>query len=452
MRRIVTLAVIFSSLAAVFAVHCAAQNILSAPVDAKSSIDSNHGQVWYRKLDAQWGGHLKLRGSAAWPDKDSFYRPVGTRTYYDGSIEGRLKHKLHLSDRTYFEAHYEVVLSGGDKRRKGKELNRRYGDLPFLLKSSIDDDRRLLNLTRTIREADDYLFYHRLDRLSITWLHDWGVMRLGRQAVTWGNGLLFNPMDLFNPFSPTDIERDYKVGDDMFFSQTPLYEIGDLQLLYVPRRDPDDYQVSWKESSLAGKVHFAAGTTEFDLMAGVHYEDTVLGIGSSGYLADAAWRCDLVAGFPSDSEGQHSYFSIVANIDYAWVWAHRNFYGFLELFYNDSGIDDYSNASDDPNLTQRLARGELFTLGRTYLAGHVQVELHPLLNAYLTVINNLTDPSGILQPRLTWDATQDLQIVLGGNLSYGPKGTEYGGFKVPGLDGYVKAQNSAFFLWLSYFF
>ena len=38
----------------------------------------------------------------------------------------------------------------------------------------------------------------------------WGVVCVGRQAVTWGNGLIFNPMDLFNPFSPVDIERDYK--------------------------------------------------------------------------------------------------------------------------------------------------------------------------------------------------------------------------------------------------
>ena len=69
----------------------------------------------------------------------------------------------------------------------------------------------------------------------MTFERDWGLARIGRQAVTWGNGFLFNPMDLFNPFAPTQIDRDYKIGDDMIFTQFPLKQTGDLQLLYVPR-------------------------------------------------------------------------------------------------------------------------------------------------------------------------------------------------------------------------
>ena len=44
-------------------------------------------------------------------------------------------------------------------------------------------------------------------------------------------------MDLFNPFSPTAVQRDYKVGDDMAHVQLPL-NTGELQMLYLPRRDP----------------------------------------------------------------------------------------------------------------------------------------------------------------------------------------------------------------------
>jgi hypothetical protein len=33
-------------------------------------------------------------------------------------------------------------------------------------------------------------------------------------TLTWGNGMLFNPMDLFNPFAPTDFV--HKSPDSVF--------------------------------------------------------------------------------------------------------------------------------------------------------------------------------------------------------------------------------------------
>ena len=60
-----------------------------------------------------------------------------------------------------------------------------------------------------------------------------GSLSIGRQAVTWGNGYVFNPMDLVNPFPPTDIERDYKIGSDMVIGLVNLGTSGDLQLVYV---------------------------------------------------------------------------------------------------------------------------------------------------------------------------------------------------------------------------
>ena len=43
----------------------------------------------------------------------------------------------------------------------------------------------------------------RLDRISIGYTGEKTVLRFGRQAISWGNGLLFTPMDIFNPFDPT---------------------------------------------------------------------------------------------------------------------------------------------------------------------------------------------------------------------------------------------------------
>ena len=409
---------------------------------------------WYKKIQWEWGGHVKARGGISWADDESFFQPVGIGPFYDGYAEARLQGKLSFGKWGYFEAHHETILSGGDTRRKVNELQQLY---PFLFTTGLmiagplDDDRRLMDLTWTMHEDAQYILYTRFDRLSLTLLPRWGAVTIGRQAVTWGNGLLFNPMDLFNPFAPTDIERDYKVGDDMASAQFNLGTIGDVHVLYVPRRDPVRDTVQWNHSSLAGKFHFAWGTTEFDIMIAKHYEDAVFGIGSTGYLGGAAWRVDGIGTILNDRRGKDYYFSLVANMDYSWVWWKKNCYGFVEFFYSGIGETDYTEALLDQDIIERLARGELFTLGRAYLSGHLRVELHPLLNCYLTVINNLADPSGVVQPRIVWDCLQDVQVTMGGNVYYGRKGTEYGGFRIPGTP-FLARGNDSVFLWVTYYF
>ena len=173
-----------------------------------------------------------------------------------------------------------------------------------------------------------------------------------------------------------------------------------------------------------------------------------MGVGSRGYLGDAAWRIDGTWTFLDDGD---DYLSLVANMDYSWVWFNKNFYGFIEYYYNGLGENDYPQALMNPNLTKRLARGELFILGKNYLSGHVEAELHPLFKIYLTSINNVEDPSGILQPYATWDITQNLQLTGGFNFTFGAKGTEFGGFELPGTSIRSKNPDNAY-LWLIYYF
>ena len=52
--------------------------------------------------------------------------------------------------------------------------------------------------------------------------------------MSWGNGLVFQPMDLFNPFTPTAVDRDYKPGNDLllvemrYFEQRPFKEVAEI--------------------------------------------------------------------------------------------------------------------------------------------------------------------------------------------------------------------------------
>ena len=420
--------------------------------DAASSLDAEPVALpWYQNITTHWGGRLRTTGLASRVTDDTLFEPVGTGTYYDVSTNFRLTNETFFTDTVFTEIHYELLWFGGDSIRKQNELSDIFPNLPdnvLLRGAPLTDDRRLMDLTDIIKEEDSWFLAQRLDRLYFALLGDQGSLRVGRQAITWGDGFVFNPMDLFNPFPPTAIDRDYKVGDDMINAQYSLNQFGDLQTLYVARRNPDNDEVEFDQASLAGKLHFALGTNEFDAMVSKHFDDHVIGAGSRGYLGDTAWRLDATWTFLEDGD---DYLSLIANMDYSWVWFKKNFYGFIEYYYNGLGQDDYADALLDPNISERLARGELFVLGQNYVSGHLQVELHPLVKVSVTSINNIEDPSGILQPYAVWDITQNLQMTGGLNISYGDKGTEFGGFKLPGTDLRNKAPDSAY-LWFIYYF
>lgn len=408
-------------------------------------------------IEIQWGGYLRVIGTVSWQDSESIYRLSGEDDpYYDGQAEGRLNNQIFFGPHWRLETHYELVAQAGDTVKANNQLRGILGagSVDRLIgRSGIDDRRRLMDLTDTIDDGSGHLIYQRLDRLNLTWEANWGTMRLGRQALTWGNGLIFNPMDLFNPFAPTTVQRDYKSGEDMVYLQHPVGD-GEIQLLFVPRRDPISNDVEEEQASYAGKWRMTRSPYEFDLMAARHFGDAVFGAGITGFWGGAAWRLDALYTRLDDDQRRDHYWQAVANIDYAWRWGRTNFYGLLEYFHNGLGRnDDYASALADPDVIDRLQRGELFTLGKNYLAGRLQADLHPLVNAGLATIVNLSDESVFLQPQLVWDINTDWQAILGGGFYWGDNGSEYGGYAAfAGTNPVTIAPADSVYLWLTYYF
>ncbi|WP_457553440.1 hypothetical protein [Desulfobacula sp.] len=418
---------------------------------AQAGLDENN--TWIKNTDNQFGGHLKLGANVTGYDENSYFEPVGTHTGLDDLANIRLFDKFILSDTLYFEAHYEAFFQSGDFYEKQYKLQNYFPSL--LLGQGSDpsgmDKKRLFNLTKTLKETKDYVLWNRLDRLFVSIKPSWGDIIIGRQAITWGNGLIFNPMDLFNPFAPSDTIRDYKMGDDLISIRfnTPLS--GECNLLYVPRRDVITGDLDFKQSSVAGKFHFFAKDIEMDLMGAWHYNEAVLGLGGAGYFMDAAWRTDLVWSTLKHGQDRTGYLEFVVNIDYSWTWLGKNYYGLIEYYHNGLGKNNYTNALLDPEAMDRIDRGELFGLGKNYLSAQIQMELHPLFNIYLNIINNVNDPSGIIQPWAVWNVTQNSILQFGTTICYGKKESEYGGFLISGTNYYTNAAPNAFLQFTYYF-
>ena len=411
------------------------------------------GGVKGEEISADWGGRLRLKGAVSFPENNSQLDFLHHDRLHDGAFEFRLKNHTGFNDWLNFDCHYELIGIDGETRKTRQTFLIQYPNAfgSLFMPGAVSDDHRVMDLTHIISSDTDSLLYHRIDRLAVSAVADWGSVTVGRQALTWGNGFLFNPMDLFNPFSPTDVERDYKIGDDMITTHVYTGNSGELQVLYVPRRNTENQDIEWDQSSVAAKYHLNIRAMDIDLMAGKHYEDDVVGIGFTGYLMDAAWRLDSTYTWLDAASDQSGFSSVVANLDYSWVWWNKNLYGWIEYYYTGLGENDAQKALTDPEIIDRLARGERFTLGRSYINAQLQMEWHPLVNGFITIVNNTRDSSGIVQPRITVDPAQDFQIMCGGNIYYGKTKTEFGGLDLPGV-ALKEIPADGFYLWFSWYF
>ena len=100
---------------------------------------------------------------------------------------------------------------------------------------------------------------------------------------------------------------------------------------------------------------------------------------------------------------------------------------------------------------QRLQRGELFTLGKNYLAAAASIELAPLWVLTTTLFQNLDDDSLLLQIFSQHDLQQDLQLLVALNLPRGDDGSEFGGID-SATDGRPLAIGESFFMQLAWYF
>lgn len=391
--------------------------------------------------DWKFGGHVKYQYTYTDYRSDDINAVYGDDSAHDHGLDLRLK----AEDRRGpwdFAAHYELLAVNGDTLAARRSIAA--GGLPFTGTASglPDDRRRLFDLTHVITDRDSLAVVHRLDRLSIGHGDARETLRFGRQAVSWGNGLVFQLLDFVNPFAPLAIDKDYKTGDDMLYGQWLVGEKDDLQAIVLPRRDPATHRVENNQSTYAVKFRARLAGVDIDLLAARHFSEDMAGVGVVKSIGGAVWRLDTSV---TDLESAGSATSLVTNLDYSWMWGGKNVYGYIEYFRNGVGETDRANyPAPSAELSARLARGELFTLARDYAALGLQVEFTPLFNLYTNLIANLNDGSKFFQLRGVYDWQQDVQLIAGFNLPSGNRGTEYGGVPVAGSSFFVSTGRSAY--------
>jgi hypothetical protein len=328
----------------------------------------------------EFGGHTKLRlVGQSYPD-DSLFRDLVGSTSLDGAGELRLNFSARR-DGWSFHSDYQLLGLYSE----------------FLPMGMPTDDRRLFDLTKTITDGSDGAMLHRLDRLWFGYASEKVVIRVGRQALSWGNGLFFAPMDLVNPFDPTTIDTEYKTGDDMVYAQYLRDNGDDVQGAAVFRRDPASGDIESDQGTVALKYHGFAGETEYDILVAEDNGDAVVGLGGAGNLGGAVWRGDIVVTDTDDD----TIVEVVANLSHSWIWGAHNVSGTAEYYFD----------GDD----------------RNYVAGSLMIEMSALWMITPTLVANVDDPSALLQFVTQYSLGDNMTFLGSLNLPLGSNGTEFGG-------------------------
>ncbi len=390
-------------------------------------------------------GHAKFQANATNLPADSLLQDFSDDPMSDSGVDFRLNYGDRAEGWSW-RADYQLLARQGDRI----ELQRQTGLTGFDKGALPEDDLRLFDLSHRISDDHDRVITHRLDRFYLGHSGEKTVINFGRQAVSWGNGLIYNPLDFFNPFDPAAIDTEYKTGDDMLYAQYLLDSGDDLQSVWVIRRD-DDGDVDSDQSSLALKYHGFAESAEFDLLLAEHYDARIIALGGSVDITDAIWRGDVMLTESDDK----TFTSAIVNWSYSWIVWNKNLNASVEYFHNGFGIDgeDYGPLvlADNPQLVERLQRGELFTLGKNYLAAAATIELAPLWVLTATLFHNLDDESLLLQIFSRHDLQQDLQLLIALNLPQGEQGSEFGGID-SGTPGRPLSIDESLFLQLAWYF
>ncbi len=351
-----------------------------------------------------FGGHSKLRLVAQSYPSDSLFRDVIGANSVDGAGELRF-YSSAKSDKWSLHADYQLIAINSD----------------FLAAGLPEDDSRLFDLTSILDDSNRNALLHRLDRFWVGYAGEKTVVRFGRQALSWGNGLLYAPMDLVNPFDPATIDTEYKTGDDMLYMQYLRDSGDDVQSAVVFRRDAVTGDVESDEGTIALKYHGFAGENEFDVLVAESYGNTVVGVGYAQSVGGAIWRGDVVVTDSSDD----TYVEVVTNLSYSWVWGAKNMSGAVEYYYD--GFD------------------------RHYVAGSLAIEMSPLWILTPTVLSNVNDPSGLLQVVTQYSLSDNMTFLGSLNIPLGANATEFGGLE-SGVPGRYLSTDAGVFAQLAWYF
>lgn len=280
----------------------------------------------------------------------------------------------------------------------------------------INQDGGFIDMGIIVITADSWFLHSSIDRAWVDYTFNKLQARIGRQRINWGINLVWNPNDIFNTFSYFEFDYEERPGTDGIKLQYFTSETSSAELVYKAGHYTD-------ESALAGMYRFARFNYDFQVLGGWMGKDFVLGTGWSGDIKGGGFRGEVSWFIPRESNNG-SYEAVVASVsgDY---YLKNNLYMHAAFLYNSHGTTGNAGGRSffSPDISAKM-----LSFGRYNLFGQILYPFTPLFSGSFSSMLNPCDGSFFLGPTLTYSLSNNLEIMLNGQLFYGDNGTEYGDY------------------------
>ncbi len=262
-------------------------------------------------------------------------------------------------------------------------------------------------------QENDFAYRHEIDRAFVALHPAWGEVTAGRQAIGLGRGVLFSAVDLFAPFSPLEVDREWRRGVDALRAEYRLSPTSSAELIGV-------FDATWEQSAVLGRLRGYAGEIDGSLIFGKYAEDFLVGTVISATVGDAEVHGELAVFDTSEAQpdgtlwgGDDLVTKIVLGSSYVFDIG-GGLTVLVEYHYSGFGVKDAEDALirfQDPDFRERFLRGDTQILGRQALAGQFSYPFNDAINGTFIVLTSPTDSSGVLAPSLRLDLQDNVTLI-----------------------------------------
>jgi hypothetical protein len=279
-----------------------------------------------------------------------------------------------------------------------------------------------------------FAYRHEFDRALVSLHPAWGEITIGRQAIGLGRGVLFGAVDIFSPFSPLEVDREWRRGVDAVRAEWNVTDTSSLELLAA-------FGESWDDSALLGRARGYIGSVDGELILGKRAQDSMFGSSLSAAVLGAEVHLELALFDTSEALPDGALFGddhLVAKGVFGASYTFDVGNGvtlLVEYHYSGFGVKDIEEAMsrlEDPIFRERYLRGDTQILGQHAMALQLTYPFNETLSGALLVLQSPLDGSGLVVPSIGWDLTQNLSLTASGFFPWGNEpsegrlGSEYG--------------------------
>ena len=269
-----------------------------------------------------------------------------------------------------------------------------------------------------------------VDRLYLDWTYRSLEVTAGRQRIAWGTCLVWNPLDLFNPYSVLDFDYEEKPGSDALRVQVYTGPVSTMEAAGGPGRDRRHvtYGIRYLRS---------LGGYDLAVVGGWERQFWRLGTGWAGQIAGGGFRGEILYSSPDGTVVAGSdtgiasvdgvstggklgdFWTAAVSYDYTF---RNSLYIHGELLYNGLGTTGEAGL----RWAATPVAGELGP-ARYSIFQEVAYDLTPLLRGDVFVVFNPNDRSWISIASAAYAFATDWELDMLAIPAGGKVGSEFGG-------------------------